>query len=74
MRSFIIATMLTFALVACEDTTSKTTETTSNQSIFLCSEIFFYLDNHNPQLSISFALRIYINFLKFQNIKLEVMV
>ena len=31
MRSFIIATMLTFALVACEDTTSTTTETTENE-------------------------------------------
>tara|TARA_R100000664_G_C2752158_1_gene139449 strand:- start:785 stop:2488 length:1704 start_codon:yes stop_codon:yes gene_type:complete len=31
MRSFIIATMLTFALVACEDTTSTTTETTESE-------------------------------------------
>ena len=31
MRSFIIATMLTFALVACEDTTSTTTETTEDK-------------------------------------------
>jgi len=31
MKSFIIAVMLTFALVACEDTTSTTTETTENE-------------------------------------------
>ena len=31
MRSFIIATMLTFALVACEDTTSTTTETAESE-------------------------------------------
>ena len=31
MKTFIIATMLTFALVACEDTTSTTTETTENE-------------------------------------------
>ena len=31
MRSFIIATMLTFALVACEDTTETTTETTESE-------------------------------------------
>ncbi len=32
MRNFIIATMLTFALVACEDTTSTTTETTEGEN------------------------------------------
>jgi hypothetical protein len=31
MRSFIIATMLTFALVACEDTTETATETTESE-------------------------------------------
>ena len=31
MRSFIIAVMLTFALVACEDTTETTTETTESE-------------------------------------------
>jgi|TARA_R110002020_G_scaffold83578_2_gene207753 hypothetical protein len=31
MRSFIIGVMLTFALVACEDTTSTTTETTESE-------------------------------------------
>ena len=31
MKSFIIGVMLTFALVACEDTTSTTTETTENE-------------------------------------------
>ncbi len=43
MRNFIIAVMLTFALVACEDTTETTTETVENEK----GTTFTGADNNN---------------------------